>query len=86
MTLRSKFKAAIEEYSGNGVSSIKLHPDPQVPGTYAIRTKFEGESEHCDWLLVKYNPAWTTSEIQMQLEECEFETWPPISDGLKLFW
>ena len=83
-SLNSVFKASIESYSGDRVKTLKVYPDPQVMGTYAIRTSFEtGEVQ--DGLICHYNPAWSVDETAGNLEECEYESWPPKSGGLKFF-
>ena len=84
--LRAALKAGIEQYSGHKVTNIKVHADPQVEGTYAIRTKVVGEKESFDWLIVGYNEKLTTQEIEHKLEECEFKSWPPVSGNLQFFW
>ena len=81
--LKEKFTKAIEEYSGNKVEKIKFVQDPKVPGTYAIRTTLDGEQQ--DWLIVHYKHEWTDKEAAEQLEEIEFDSWPPVSGGLKFF-
>jgi len=83
MSKNTKFKEAIEAYTGFRVTSIKVIEDPQVSETYAIRTKIENENQ--DWLLVHYKEEWTQKQIEMNLEECEYETWPPVSSSLKFF-
>ena len=84
-SVSAAFKKAIEEYSGNKVKTIKIHRDPQVDGTYAIRTKFEGEEENQDWLVCHYRSDWSIDKIGEEIEECEYESWPPASGGLKFF-
>jgi hypothetical protein len=83
--LKSKFKKAIESYVGLKITSIEIFPDPQVENTYAIRTKHIKEKENFDWLLCHYKNNWSIAEIENNLEECEYETWPPISNELKFF-
>jgi len=83
--LSTTFKKAIEQYSGHKVKTIKLYPDPQVEGTYAIRTKVEGEEGHLDWLICHYRSDWSIDKIEHELEECEYESWPPVSGSLKFF-
>lgn len=83
MLIRQAFKKAIESYTGDTVTSLKIIEDPQVPGTYAIRSKFKKENQ--DWLVVHYNPQWTQKQLENNLEECEYETWPPVSSSLKFF-
>ena len=79
------FKKAIEKYSGKKVKTIKVHSDPQVEGTYAIRTKFEGRKENQDWLICRYESSWDIAKVEENLEECEYETWPPASGRPRFF-
>lgn len=37
MGLNTALKLGVEEYTGRKVEDIQVEPDPQVPGTYAIR-------------------------------------------------
>jgi hypothetical protein len=78
--LGKKFKEAIEEYSGKKVKKIEFIEDPQVEGTYAIRSDKQDE-----WLVVHYNPSWSTKELADSLEEAEFTKWPPVSGELRFF-
>ena len=84
-TLSVTFKKAIEKYSGYKVKTIKVHPDPQVPGTYAIRTKNVIDSENQDWMICHYNSNWSLNELVNNIEECEYASWPPVSGNLKFF-
>jgi len=36
-------------------------------------------------LIVHYKHEWTDKEAAEQLEEIEFDSWPPVSGGLKFF-
>ncbi|MDD5649772.1 MAG: hypothetical protein PHF86_05030 [Candidatus Nanoarchaeia archaeon] len=77
--MRAALKAGIEEYSGAQVQSMQVHLDPQVPGTYAIRTRYQGEKEYCDWLIVGYFSVLSAKEISHKLDECKLATcfWQP---------
>lgn len=83
--MRAALKAGIEEYAGATVESMQVHADPQVTGTYAIRTRYKGEKEYCDWMITRYNTVKTAKEIAEMLEECEYASWPPKSGSLKFF-
>jgi hypothetical protein len=79
-SLGKKFKEAIEEYIGGKIKKIEFVEDPQVQGTYAIRSDKKEE-----WLLVHYNPAWTVKQTSDNLDEVEFTKWPPVSGELQFF-
>ena len=83
--LSDKLKAGIESYSGRKVENIKVHPDPRVDGTYAMRTKLTGLDGTCDWLIIHFDDKWGVEQISENLEECDFGAWPPISGSLKFF-
>jgi len=83
--MRAALKAGIEEYSGAIVESMQIHADPQVDGTYAIRTRYKGEKEYFDWMITRYFSVLSANEISNKLEECEYESWPPVSGSLKFF-
>lgn len=85
LKMRAALKAGIEEYSGATVESMQVVADPQVAGTYAIRTRYKGEKEYCDWLITRFFTVKTANEIAEMLEECEYESWPPVSGNLKFF-
>lgn len=66
-------KLVIEEYLGYEVDSIKMHKDPLNKKYLAIRATKEGKD--FDFLVC------TAEGISVgNLEEAEFETWPPKSD------
>ena len=57
--------------------TLSHHPDPQVPGTHAIRIESEDSKYPIDLLYVgHYNDP---------IEECEWEVFPPVSGELKFF-
>jgi hypothetical protein len=76
-------KSAIEYYTGFKVKRVSIVEDPLVMDTYAIRC-YKGKMK-LDFLIVGFNRSMTKEEISDNLEECEFESFPPESDGLKFF-
>lgn len=83
-------KAGIESYTGYPVCDVKRVHDPKVAGSMAIRCKIApgraSSGEQLDFLIGGDAPALKTPEdIAEHLEECEFETWPPRSGGLRFF-
>lgn len=83
--MRVALKAGIEEYAGATVESMQVVADPQVAGTYAIRTRYKGEKEYCDWMIIRYFSVLSAKQISKMLEECEYASWPPKSGSLKFF-
>ena len=76
----------IEEYNGNKVTNLKTYRDPKVNGTYALRAEIETVGA-IDFLLVgHFVEEWTPEGIMEQLEECEFEKWPPKSGEPQFMW
>jgi hypothetical protein len=72
--------------------TVKVHPDPQVRGTYAVRfTDQNEEIGQVDLLFItaydqEQDPTATAAQIlERTLEEVEYETWPPRSGGLQFF-
>jgi hypothetical protein len=78
-------KVAIQNYTERKVTDIKVHPDPKVVGTYAIRSTLDGE-DTLDFLVVGYKADMGAGRLVDLLEECEFETWPPTSGAPKFFY
>lgn len=72
---------AIADYSGVAPSSLSCYPDPKVPGTYAFRASFP-DGTGLDFLVIGVPLADVTGE---DLEETDFETWPPVSGDLNFF-
>jgi hypothetical protein len=84
----------------NAIKTLECHPDPMVAGTYAFRAtveKFPGVSlmdwdgtNHSKPTLETYG--FLTIGVPLQrltaddLEECEWETWPPKSEGHVTGW
>jgi len=79
----STLKSAIEYYTGHRVKRISVVQDPLVLDTYAIQC-YKGKMK-LDFLIVGFNQSMTKKEIADNLEECEFESFPPESEGLKFF-
>lgn len=82
--------AGIESYTGKKVTDINVILDPKVSRTFAMRVTIEGHSYPLDMLIVGGNMETGIAEatpevIAENLEECEFETWPPKSGSLKFF-
>lgn len=81
--ITSTLKSGIEYYSGSRVKKVSVVEDPQVMDTYAIRC-YIGKMK-LDFLIVGFNQSMTKEEIADNLEECEFESFPPESEALKFF-
>ena len=79
----SALKSGIEYYSDSRVKKVSVVEDPLVIDTYAIRC-YIGKMK-LDFLIVGFNRSMTKKEIADNLEECEFESFPPDSEGLKFF-
>ena len=79
----SALKSGIECYTGFHVKRVSVIEDPLVMDTYAIRC-FKGKMK-LDFLIVGFKGSMTKEEIAENLEECEFEDFPPESQGLKFF-
>ena len=79
----STLKSGIEHYSGSQVKKISVVEDPHVMDTYAIRC-YIGEMKS-DFLIIGFKQSMTKDEISNNLEECEFEEFPPESNGLNFF-
>jgi hypothetical protein len=84
MKLETLFAKAIECYTDGEKHTVEIYPDPQVDGTYAIRSRSKKNTAH-DWLVCKLPRNATVGVVVDYLEECEFETWPPQSGGLQFF-
>lgn len=79
----SAVKSGIEYYCGKQVKKISIVEDPLVADTYAIRC-YIGKMK-LDLLIVGFKQSMTKNEIADNLEECEFEFFPPKSGRLKFF-
>lgn len=60
----------LTEYLSYAPAEVLVHPDPGVPGTYALRAQTRGGL--ADFLIVDVRRA-TEADVQ----EVEFKTWPP---------
>jgi hypothetical protein len=76
-------KSGIEYYSSSRVKRVSVVEDPLVTDTYAIRC-YIGKIKF-DFLIVGFKQSMTKKEIADNLEECEFESFPPESGSLKFF-
>ena len=85
--MENMIKEAVESYMGVKVTKIEVVRDRQVEGTYAVHTRskikkgVKGVKDNY-WLLVGLGSGTTVKDIEYNLEEVEFETWPPTSHGL----
>jgi len=79
----SALKAGVEYYLCKHLKEIKVVEDPKVANTYAIRCKFG--KEQVDFLIEGFRKSMDNEEISDNLEECEFESFPPESGSLKFF-
>ena len=97
-TLKDSLKAGIELYTGRTVGDLKVHPDPKVAGTYAVRATFADKGSKktstvpsIDFLIVgncmeKPIARSTPEEVSENLEEIQTDVWPPRSGAPKFFW
>ena len=83
MNRNTLLKKGIESYTEGTIDKILVYPDPQVAGTYAIRTTIGKRVS--DWLVCNLPSDATVGVVVDYLEECEFETWPPKSGDLQFF-
>jgi hypothetical protein len=79
----SKLKSGIEYYSGKRATKMSVVEDPQVVDTYAIRCHID--KIKADFLIIGFKSNMTNEEISDNLEECEFDSFPPESNGLNFF-
>lgn len=66
---------AIEAYTERTVKTLECCPDPQVPGTYAFQATME-DGDTLTFLTIGVPLQKVTAD---DLEEAEFESWPPVS-------
>lgn len=71
---------AVEEYTGKKVKTIDVFQDPKVSGCIAIRVTVKGIPRKLDFLKTHNDPINADN-----LEEAEFDQWPPKSGELKFF-
>lgn len=74
-----QLRAVIEEYSGERVIELKIYHDKKCRGCVAMRAVFASDGMEHDFIFMAGVPR-TVDE----LEECEFETWPPREGKQKL--
>lgn len=81
MTRREQVLKAFRDYIGKPDQQFDLWADPKVPGTYAGRKKGDkGSDGVIEGFLI------THSGIgEDDVEEMEFESWPPKSGPLRFF-
>lgn len=79
----------IADYTGDRVSRVQVFEDPMVRGTYAIRAQVAGPGTigegYLDALVITGGrglAAMTADDV----EEVEFEHWPPRSTGQPTGW
>jgi hypothetical protein len=91
-TLNAALLRGIELYTGRTVSEIKVHHDPIVTGTYAIRATIPSHPSGptVDFLIVgnqmeKSITSSTSEEISDHLEEIECGVWPPSTGRPRFF-
>lgn len=86
-TLKKNVIKGVELYTGKEVFAIYTYDDPLVPETYAIKAEFVDKSEPLTALLVSLTSNATPEEVLDRIDECEFKSWPPKSDGkLRFEW
>lgn len=82
----NKAVTKLEQYYAPGfkdIEDIKIEPDPNVEGTFAIRLTmkskvcyhFNNEEKELSYI-EDLDLLWSHDDY----EECEYETWPPTSD------
>jgi hypothetical protein len=82
---------AIADYLGiepKAIKSLEYLQDPMVAGTYAFQAVMEASPTHgremtYQFLTIGVTMSKITSE---DLEECDWETWPPKSTGRITSW
>ena len=79
-------RQGIELYTGRTVDEVRRHPDPQVAGAMALRATFVGDVDYLDFLIGADARALRTPEdVEAELEECDFGSWPPRSGSPRFF-
>lgn len=81
MAIFSVVGKAIEEYTGRKLTALKAFEDPKVDGTYAFRATFTDDAQRggLDFLTIGVPLDSITSD---DLEETEYNEWPPKSKGI----
>lgn len=72
----SSVARAIETYTERKLTKLVAYEDPKVDGTYAFRAWFLDEPKRLDFLTIGVALHAITGE---DLEEVEFDQWPPRS-------
>jgi hypothetical protein len=90
MDTYKQIRLAVAKYLGNKPIKCEIVEDPQVPDTYAIRARIltgrnKKREANVEFLLTLGRLEPTIENIESNLEECEYTTWPPISGKLKFF-
>jgi len=68
----------IKEYTGKEPTKVKTYKDPKVDGCVAFRASFKGEEDMDGLITGQYVDEFDAQELaDEQLEDCEFESWPP---------
>jgi len=67
---------ALEEYMERPIDEASVFPDPRITGTYAVRVEVAGSTID---FLVRGVDSGEPIDPWSQVEEVEFETWPPRS-------
>ena len=88
--MKERIKAAVENYTGEKVAELAIHPDPKVEGVYAVRARLVDCDCPLDFLWNVHEaedeqPIGRMTADSLVLEECEFSQWPPKSGKLKFF-
>lgn len=81
-TMADRFAATLSAYVGDHgpvlATDLKVFRDPKVEGCYAVRALIDGDT--VDFLFTRGN-----FDDPDEVEEVEFETWPPVSGSPKFF-
>jgi hypothetical protein len=77
MATREQAIQAVREYTGDPTLKLKTWPDPKVPGCWAL------QDEEGNGYLISGNVRGVPT--MGDVEEVEFETWPPKSGPLNFF-
>jgi len=76
-----EIQKAVEDYAGKELLNLDVIPDPQVPGSFAIKAVYKAFPDKPVFFLISAGDpiSWE------YLEEVEFESWPPRSGRLRFF-
>lgn len=79
-------KRGVELYTGETVEDIKRHWDPRVEGAFALRVVLKGQKTPIFFLVDAHAKKLATPEdVDSELQDAEFESWPPKSGSHKFF-